>query len=180
MAYGEPNQVYIPNIEPRWVGNRGRMCYVKLPWDIPNNKWAVLHCFSDDIVSGTHPAVVDVSSEGTWAVELYVDATYDLYRDHEIYQMNGMNIARQVLSEEELKRQGFVVDGGGEGGQGSAAAAVVLEYEPEEEESSKEEQEQLDSYLEQVRKWQRMLEESEPDSEPDDEPELDDEPEICF
>ena len=179
MAINDPNVVYIPNVRPSWISIRGDLAAVKVPWDIPNKRWDTIYCFADDIVEGDHPAVVDVSQGDNKALELFVNNTYTVHAGYEVGHLSGIGIARTILSEEELKRQGSgpVGDGGGgDGGdgEGSAAAAVLeLELEPEPDEAYK--NPALDdvtyNYLRELRKWQSQLEEDEPELE-EDEPEF--------
>lgn len=174
MAINDPNVVYIPNVRPSWISIRGDLAAVKVPWDIPNKRWGTIYCFADDIVAGDHPAVVDVSQGDNKALELFVDDTYTVRSDADIWHLSGITIARTILSEEELKRQGFgpVGDGGGGGGQGSAAAAVIEhEPEPEKEDTTPALDDATYNYLRELRKWQSQLEEDEPELE-EDEPEF--------
>ena len=169
MAINDPKVVYIPNVSPSWISIRGNLAAVNVPWDIPNKKWAKIHCFADDIVDGYHPAVFDVSNKGTKALELFVDDTYTVYSGSNIWYLSGITIARTILSKEELERQGFgpTSDGGG-GGQGSAPAAVLeLTSEPEEE-TTLVLDDTLYDYFEELRRLRSKIEEYEPEPEEDE------------
>ena len=171
MAINDPKVVYIPNVDRNCISIRGDLAAVRVPWDIPNNRWGTIYCFADDIVEGDHPAVVDVSQGDNKALELFVDDTYTVHAGSEVGHLSGITIARTILSEEELKRQGFgpVGDGGGGGGQGSAAAAVIEhEPEPEKEDTTPDRGDAVYNYLRELRKWQSGIEEYEPELEEDE------------
>ena len=103
-------KVYIPNIKPNWVVIDGNNASVQVPWSAQKKQWGAIYCDAAAVVDGDHPAVAPVSRENTKAVELYSGLTYYVYHDDFVDKMKGLDIARAIVSDKELLRQGFVPD----------------------------------------------------------------------